>query len=232
MNKIFVRDYDVRLSFALWMMEKVGDNANFIRYLMVTDECIFHTNGITSTQFTRIWSTSNPHWRLEKNNQYRNSVMVWCGIFNRKLIGPYFFDGCVNGQKYLQFLQTYLTENLENIELEDRRNMWFQHDGAPPHYMAAVKNWLNENFQNKWIGRGGPVPWPPRSPDCSPCDFFLWGYLKQIVYRTSVESVIELRQRISNACAKVTPEMLRKVEKQFQKRLQKCILKNGGHIEG
>ncbi|KOC70312.1 hypothetical protein WH47_02815 [Habropoda laboriosa] len=48
--------------------------------------------------------------------------------------------------------------------------------------------WLNENFQNKWIGRGGPVSWPPRSPDFSSCDFFLWGYLKQIFYCTPVES--------------------------------------------
>ncbi|KOC67901.1 hypothetical protein WH47_12231 [Habropoda laboriosa] len=59
--------------------------------------------------------------------------------------------------------------------------------------MSVVKNWLNK-VKNKWIERGGPESWPLRSLDCSSCDFFLWGYLKQIVYRTPVESVTELRR--------------------------------------
>lgn len=68
--------------------------------------------------------------------------------------------------------------------------------------------------------------------DCSSRDFILWGYFKHIIYRTPVEGAIELRQRIDSACAKVTSEMLRKAEKQFQNRLQKCILNDGEHIEG
>jgi len=34
----------------------------------------------------------------------------------------------------------------------------------------------------RWIGRGGPIPWPPRSPDLNSLDFFFWGYLKETVY--------------------------------------------------
>ena len=29
--------------------------------------------------------------------------------------------------------------------------------------------------------RDGPIPWPPRSPGITPLDFFLWGYVKDIV---------------------------------------------------
>jgi hypothetical protein len=32
---------------------------------------------------------------------------------------------------------------------------------------------LNEKFPNVWIGRGGPIHWPPRSPDLTPMDFFV-----------------------------------------------------------
>ncbi|CAH1378390.1 unnamed protein product, partial [Tenebrio molitor] len=39
-----------------------------------------------------------------------------------------------------------------------------------------VRNWLNENFSGRWIGRNGPVAWPARSPDLNLCDFFLSGY--------------------------------------------------------
>ena len=36
----------------------------------------------------------------------------------------------------------------------------------------------------------------PRSPDLTPCDFFLWGYLKNKVFTTSPENIDVLRQRI------------------------------------
>ncbi|GBL73687.1 hypothetical protein AVEN_230681-1 [Araneus ventricosus] len=38
-------------------------------------------------------------------------------------------------------------------------------------------------YPGRWIGRGGPVLWPPRSPDLTSLDFFLWGHLKELVYR-------------------------------------------------
>ena len=52
--------------------------------------------------------------------------------------------------------------------------MFFQHDGAPPHYIRHVRDYLNQSFSNRWLGRGGPVAWPPRSPDLMPLDYYLW----------------------------------------------------------
>ena len=49
-------------------------------------------------------------------------------------------------------------------------------------------NFSNQHFANKWIGRGGPIAWPARSPDLNPLDFHLWGHLKSIVYATSIEN--------------------------------------------
>ena len=39
---------------------------------------------------------------------------------------------------------------------------------------------------------------PPRSPDLTPCDYFLWGHLKSKVYLTPPQDVEELRERITN----------------------------------
>uniref|UniRef100_A0AAX7UMF9 Uncharacterized protein n=1 Tax=Astatotilapia calliptera TaxID=8154 RepID=A0AAX7UMF9_ASTCA len=50
---------------------------------------------------------------------------------------------------------------------------FFQQDGAPPHYGCQVRAFLDEQFPGKWIGRRGPVEWPPRSPDLTPLDFYL-----------------------------------------------------------
>ncbi|KAJ4438428.1 hypothetical protein ANN_14373 [Periplaneta americana] len=40
----------------------------------------------------------------------------------------------------------------------------------------------NDTIPRRWIGRGGEDQlhrrWPPRSPDFTPCDFYLWSYVK------------------------------------------------------
>ena len=41
----------------------------------------------------------------------------------------------------------------------------FQQDGAPAHFLLAVKEFLNQKFPDRWFGRGGPVVWAARSPD-------------------------------------------------------------------
>ncbi|KAJ4447321.1 hypothetical protein ANN_09325 [Periplaneta americana] len=45
-------------------------------------------------------------------------------------------------------------------------------------------------------GRGGPIAWPPRSPDLNPLDFYLWGHLKSLVYSSPVPDLESLRNRI------------------------------------
>jgi hypothetical protein len=37
----------------------------------------------------------------------------------------------------------------------------FQQDGAPPHYLAEVREYLNTRFPGRWIGREAPIAWPP-----------------------------------------------------------------------
>ena len=53
-------------------------------------------------------------------------------------------------------------------------------DRAPPHFSCFVTDVLNERFPDAWIGRGGPIPWPPRSPDLSPPDFSCGGTLRTL----------------------------------------------------
>ncbi|KAJ8941592.1 hypothetical protein NQ318_012938 [Aromia moschata] len=78
--------------------------------------------------------------------------------------------------------------------------MFFQQDGCPAYHAVTVRNWLNSEFNEHWIGRDGHILWPPRSPDLTILDFYLWGRLKQIVYREPLENDEEqLKTRIQNA---------------------------------
>jgi hypothetical protein len=74
--------------------------------------------------------------------------------------------------------------------------VWLQMDGAPGHWARQVRVWTNLHFPERWIGRGGPVPWPPRSPDLTPPDFFLWEFIKNKVYGRNPTTLDELRDAI------------------------------------
>jgi hypothetical protein len=82
-----------------------------------------------------------------------------------------------------------------------------------------------------WVGRDGPIPWPPPSPDITPLNFFLWGYVKDIVYRTPVTSLDELELRIVAAIETVTPQMLENTWRETEYRLDILRATKGGHVE-
>ncbi|XP_054015357.1 uncharacterized protein LOC128896179 [Hylaeus anthracinus] len=109
--------------------------------------------------------------------------------------------------------------------------MFYQHDGAPAHYAASAKAYLNTAFQDSWIGRDDAVPWPPQSPDLNPLDFFLWGYLKNEVYRQPVSTPKEVVARIHAALVKLQPSILRNVQGAVIRRVTMCLKENGGHVE-
>ena len=90
---------------------------------------------------------------------------------------------------------------------------------------------LNTVFPGRWIGRDGPTPWPPRSPDLTPLDFFLWGYVKTQVFETEVQNIEQLKERISDAVASVIPAMLTNTWSEIRKRLLKLRDNQGRHVE-
>ena len=67
-----------------------------------------------------------------------------------------------------------------------------------------------------------------RSPDLSPCDFFLWGYVKVLPLPANIE---EMKQRITAALETVTEDMLQRVWYELEYRLNVCRVTGGAHIE-
>ena len=111
--------------------------------------------------------------------------------------------------------------------------MYFQHDGAPPHYTNRVRELLNELFPNRWLGRGGPVAWPPRSPVLTPLDYCLWGHMKTLVSETKVESRAALRRPIFAEAEQIKnhPHNIACATRSLKIRAENCIAAGGGHFE-
>lgn len=218
-----------RLEYCNW----ISTHRRLYKYILFTDESQFTRDGINNLRNQHTWAEVNPHTTIERNFQQRFSINVWCGIVHDQLIGPFIFQERLTGQTYLQFLEEELPTLLEDVPLATRRQLYFQHDGAPPHFSNAVSTYLNEQFPNKWIGRGGPINWPPRSPDHTPLDFCIWGWMKEKVYEVKVNSREALLARINEAFMELKgrPVELRKATRAIIKRGEKCILVGGGTFE-
>ena len=168
-----------------------------------------------------------PHVNRELQRD-STKVNVWCGIMCNRIIRPFcFHEASITADVYLVFLTEYVAPQL----IEFQPTNIFQHDGASPHWGLHVREFLNETFPNRWIGRDGPIPWPSRSPDITPLDFFLWGYVKDIVYKTKVRDIDDLKQRISNAMTTIDEAMLQRTWQEIEYRLDVLRATNAARIE-
>jgi len=86
-------------------------------------------------------------------------------------------------------------------------------------------------FPQRVISRFGDVPWPPRSPDLTAPDFFLWGYLKSKVYSNRPTDLHTLKENIWEEIAKLSEETLQAVMRSLLTRVYLCIEGGGGHLK-
>ncbi|GBN12788.1 hypothetical protein AVEN_175699-1 [Araneus ventricosus] len=130
----------------------------------------------------------------------------------------------VTSNTYLDMLQLYAVPLFPG-------GVIFQQDGAPQHYGNIVREFLDTTFPQWWIGRGAVMAWPQRSPDITPLDFYLWGYVKQHEYSERINDINHLKQRITDVIHSVTPDVLIRVCEELDYRLYVCRATNGAHIE-
>jgi len=90
---------------------------------------------------------------------------------------------------------------------------------------------LDATFPNRWIGRDGPAPWSPQSPDITPLNFFLWRYVKDKVFSTSVPDITNLKARITDAFATITEHMLGNTWREIDYRLDVLRATKAAHVE-
>ena len=221
-------DADRRMEFCDWMLQQP---ISFIESVMFSDEAMFYLSAHVNRHNYRYWCDTNPHWMDDSNIQNSPRVMVWAAIWRNRLIGPFFFDENVTKDSYLSMLKNFLEPFLNELPLHERQQLWFQQDGAPPHFGLNVRNFLDTTFPRQWIGRRGAVEWPPRSPDLTPLDFFLWGHLKSVVFTTRPRTLDDLKSSITNEMAKIHTSVIQRTLESVLHRCRKCIEQNGGQFE-
>ena len=89
-----------------------------------------------------------------------------------------------------------------------------------------------KKFKQRWMGRGSSnLSWPTRSPDLTPCDYFMWGFIKSKVYTRDILNITDIKQKITEAFTNITKPMLSDVFSSYWYRLEKVLEFKGSHIE-
>ena len=139
-------------------------------------------------------------------------------------------EGRLTGEMNLRFLQEELPQLLEDVPLDKRSRLYFQHDRAPLNSSRGVTNFLNYRFPRRWIGRCGPRHWPTRSPDLSPLDYCVWGWMKGLVYNVKVATRDALVGRILDAADHIRNNRLR-ATRRVHNRAAACVAAGGDIFE-
>lgn len=226
------RDLQNRLSFANWILIQQEQDDDFLSKVLWSDEASFSRNCQVNVHNAHYWSERNPCWLRRSRHQYQWSFNVWCGIYGSTIVGPLFFDNTLTGKRYVsEILKGPVEDFCNDVPLAQLGPMWFQHDGAPAHSCEQARAWLDSTFPGQWIGRNGPVLWPARSPDLNPLDFFLWGYIKDLVYTAETTTPQALQETITEACRNIPATVLKAVTGSLLRRCQYCIAAEGDLFE-
>jgi len=82
-------EYGRRDAFCNWILGRANPG-EFVKHLMMSDECSFSSEGHVNRHNMHYWSSENPHWMRGVQNQERWTINVWCGLLGNQVIGPFF----------------------------------------------------------------------------------------------------------------------------------------------
>lgn len=151
--------------------------------------------------------TRYPDFIRDCREQYSFKINVRCGGFDNKIVGQYFFRGCLTSEGNRQFLVNDISKVFDYMDLNYRRSLLYQLDSAILHQTSEC---LNQLFRNNVIGRGWQHYWSSRSPVLMPSGFSMRGYLNQNVYKRRLFSKKERLQR-NYLCANMNPQFIRNI---------------------
>ena len=221
-------DAPARIAYCNWFQNEVESGLLDPGLYFITDEAWFHLSGYVNSQNNRYWSSDNPH-EFQEQPLHDQKIGVWCAISSRRIVGPIFFEQTVNSNRYIVNI---LNPFLEQLTDEEKSFGYFQQDGATAHTARVTIERVHAVFgAERTVSRNSDTAWPARSPDLSPCDFFLWGSLKGQVYQNKPRTLEELKTNISNAISAIPEQQLQRVSENMFTRVQRCLDAGGGHFQ-
>lgn len=227
-------DVTRRYEFANEMITRIEANRIDPKHIWFSDESHFWLDGYVNRQNYRHWGSEQPHLAVVRP-LHPERITVWCAICYDGIIGPFFIRENITAEVYRRDIY----ERFVAIARERKMvaNYWFQQDGAAPHRTEENLVRIMADFDGRIIALNAPkftisdLEWPPSSPDMTVCDFFLWGYTKDKVYKDRPANLQELQRRITTVIESIPEEIRHNAINTFVTRLRHLLTIGGGYFE-
>lgn len=205
-----------------------------VDFIWFTDEKVFTIAAPSNAQNDRIYVPKTKRKKeisaerlLRTRSTFSKSLMVSVGVSKLGQTDLVFVEPGVkiNGAYYRDFLLK--KELLPTIRQISGDMFIFQQDNAPAHRARDTVQFLKRETP-AFIS---PDLWPPNSPDLNPVDYKIWATMQQRVYKTKINDINELRERLSTAWNSIEQSVIDTAIEEWRKRLLACVRANGGHFE-
>ncbi|GFW42591.1 DUF4817 domain-containing protein [Trichonephila clavipes] len=188
-----------------------------------TDSDLFHSCQVIYSQFG-LAIHQNDHQARRRFVEWAQNEIAVVPDFHKRILfsdeAHFWLNGYVNKQNCRIWSEANPQVYVETpLHPEKLTELWFQQDGTTCHTARATIDLLKGTFGDRLISRFGPVNWPPRSCDLTPLDYFLWGYVKSLVYADKTQTLDHLEDNIRRVIADIRPQMLEKVIENWTSRL-------------
>ena len=249
-QKLAPIDCQNRLYFCCQMLRRKRRDENLLHNIIFTDESAINLNGNISAHTHGSYNilknsgdaeSGRPAGFLTEIGPNRTNVHFWSAVSgDGTLFGPYFFEATINSETYTTMLRNEAIPALRALP-NFNQLVWVQ-DGAPAHRSELSARYLKGIFGRYRVISKSNHPavqfsseWPAYSPDLTPCDYWLFSYIKRLVFYgerpSNIEELIEKLIYVHVHVNEENKDMIRRAFGDFPKRLQRCIDHHGSHFE-
>ena len=216
-----------RIAFSDWISQKTPE---FIDCVIFSDEKLWEEKIHPNRQNERYWGKVDPEVEVDCKVQGGKKIMSWAAMINGQVILHWFPPNTsVNQDVYLDMLKSVLWPAVKGVAT--RKQYWFQQDGAMAHTTVMVRDWLKTKFGSRIISRFTDHPWPSRSPDLSPLDFWFWSVCLEELRRCPPRSLEELQDTVTIFADTLSREEVTKSARNILIRARACKEAAGGVFE-
>ena len=212
-----------------WPLYKQLCNRKWLQFI-TCDESIFYLDGSYNTRDFQYLGDEDSRLDIQvrQKQSHPKSIMVWIAFCAFGFLKPIFVEpkAKVNANYYIENILKPMSKEADSIF--KGRNWILHQDSAPAHTAKITQKFL----QDSKIRYVKPTEWLPNSPDCAPCDFWLFGYLKRKLRERNIRSVQQLKRGITSVLSEIPLETIHRVLQAWPRRLRQVYSAKGGHIEG
>lgn len=220
-----------RIEFSLEFLDFYsGDLAHNLDWLITCDEAWFHLYEPNTKVENMQWlEKGSDRPQVARRSKSAKKVMMIPFFDSRGLVHCEFFENQTITQ---EVMLPILTRVMHSIRVRRGRTTYrklykyrIHMDNAPAHNALLVTSGLNRmNWER--------LPHCPYSPDLSPCDFFLFPYLKRKLRGCHFRSTVELKLELEKLMGLIPQHQWKACFKDWVVRCEKCLKLDGCYFEG